>query len=311
MVRTDVEVMTVLGSTMVGELGVTLPHEHVLLNLMAEYKREGVLNDEALAIQELGRLPEVGCRTIFDVTSLELDRDPEALKRVSAATGVTIVMGCGHYRDPYISVEHLDKHGVGALADAMVHEIREGFGDTGIRPGIIGEVGSNHKWISAREERALRAAGRAARETGLTVSTHAARWPLGIPQLDILQSEGVDPRHVIIGHCDMVPSMEYQQAVAERGAFVEFDTIRGSDPFITSRQVEYVMNIVRLGRINQVLLSHDLCLTTLYKAYGGNGYTFIFDQFLDQLRTAGLNEEELKVITLDNPARAITATTNN
>lgn len=311
MVRTDVEVMTVLGPTMVGELGVTLPHEHVLLNLMLEYKREGVLNDELLAIQELGRLPEVGCRTIFDPTSLELDRDPEALKRISAATGVTIVMGCGHYRDPYISVEHLDRHGVDALADAMVHEIREGFGDTGIRPGIIGEVGSNHKWISAREERAMRAAGRAARETGLTVSTHAARWPLGIPQLDILQSEGVDPRHVIIGHCDMVPSVEYQQAVAERGAFVEFDTIRGSDPFITSRQVEYVMNFVRLGRIDQVLISHDLCLTTLYQACGGHGYTFIFDQFLDQLRTAGLNEEELKVITVDNPARAITASTNN
>jgi predicted metal-dependent phosphotriesterase family hydrolase len=86
MVRTDVEVMTVLGPTMVGELGVTLSHEHVLLNLILEYKREEVLNDEPLAIQELGWLPEVGCRTIFDPTSLELDSDPEALKRVSAAT---------------------------------------------------------------------------------------------------------------------------------------------------------------------------------------------------------------------------------
>jgi len=309
--RTDVEVMTVLGPTTVGELGLTLPHEHVLLNLLAEYKREGVLNDERLAVQELGRLAEVGCRTIFDMTSWELDRDPEALRRVSKETGVTIVMGCGHYRDPYISAEQLDKQGVDALADAIVQEFREGFEDTGIRPGVIGEVGSNHKWISAREERALRAAGRAAREIGLTVSTHAARWPLGLPQLDILQSEGVDPHHVVIGHCDMVPSIEYHQAVAERGAFVEFDTIRGSDPFITLRQVEYVMNMVRLGRIQQVLISHDLCLTTLYKAYGGEGYTFIFDCFLDQLRNAGLNEDELRVITVENPARAITATTNN
>lgn len=309
--RTDVEVMTVLGPTTVGELGLTLPHEHVFLNLMAEYKREGVLNDEGLAVQELGRLAEVGCRTIFEMTSLELDRDPEALRRVSEATGLNIIMGCGHYRDPYISAEQLDKQGVDALADAIVQEVREGFRNTGIRPGIIGEVGSNHKWISALEERALRAAGRAARETGLTVSTHAARWPLGLPQLDILQSEGVDPRHVVIGHCDMVPSIEYHQAVAERGAFVEFDTIRGSDAFITSRQVEYVMNMVRLGRIQQVLISHDLCLTTLYKAYGGQGYTFIFDRFLDQLRNAGLNEDELRVITVENPARAITATTNN
>ena len=117
---------------------------------------------------------------------------------------------------------------------------------------------------------------------------------------------------MIIGHCDMVPSSEYQQAVAERGAFVEFDTIRGSELLYTSRQVEYVMNLVRLGRIDQVLISHDLCLTSLYKAYGGNGYTFIFDEFFDRLRAAGLNEEELRVITVENPARAgTTATTNN
>ena len=308
--RKDMDFMTVTGPRPLSEMGPTLPHEHVFLNLMPEYKAQGVLNDERLAVEELGKLPSVGCRTIFDLTSLEIDRDPEALKRISEETAVAIVMGSGHYRDPYLSPEHLDRNEVEALTEALVDEIETGYRNTGIRPGIIGEVGSNHKWISSREERALRTAGRAAKRTGLTVFTHAARWPLGLPQLDILQREGVDPRHVVIGHCDMVPSMEYHQAVADRGAFVEFDTIRGRDEFVTMRQVEYVMNMVRRGHIEQVLISHDLCLTTLYQAYGGNRYTFIFDSFLDLLGDAGLNADELRVITIDNPARAVSATIN-
>jgi len=94
------DVITVRGAVDASTLGITLPHEHVFLNLMLEYKKEGVLNDEVLARRELEQLPEYGCRTIVDLTSLELDRDPVALRRMSEATGLTIVMGCGHYRDP-------------------------------------------------------------------------------------------------------------------------------------------------------------------------------------------------------------------
>src|ERR1035437_10042972 len=108
--RKDMDFMTVTGPRPLSEMGPTLPHEHVFLNLMPEYKAQGVLNDERLAVEELGKLPSVGCRTIFDLTSLEIDRDPEALKRISEETGVAIVMGSGHYRDPYLSPEHLDRN---------------------------------------------------------------------------------------------------------------------------------------------------------------------------------------------------------
>ena len=200
------QVMTVRGPVDAADLGITLPHEHVYLNLMLEYKKEGVLNDEPLAVRELQQYVEAGGRTLVDCTSVELDRDPLALRRAAEATGLNVVMGCGHYRDPYIDRDHLDRRGVDGLAADLIAEIRDGFEDTGIRPGIIGEVGSNRKWISSAEERALRVAARASVATGLTVMTHAARWPLGIPQLDILEEAGVNPRTVVVGHCDMVPS---------------------------------------------------------------------------------------------------------
>ena len=301
------EVMTVRGPVDASTLGVTLPHEHVFLNLMLEYKKEGVLNDEELARRELAQLDDVGCRTLVDLTSLELDRDPVALRRMSEATGITIVMGCGHYRDPYINREYLDRKGIDGLTADLVDEIRNGYEDTGIRPGIIGEVGSNHKWISSTEERALRVAARAQLATGLTVMTHAARWPLGLPQLAILREMGVDPRHVVVGHCDMVPSMAYHEAIAETGAFVEFDTIRGENEYATSSRVEWVMNLVRKGRLEQILLSHDICLTSLYTAFGGVGYTFLFREFIPRLRAAGLGDGEIETLLVHNPARMLTA----
>jgi predicted metal-dependent phosphotriesterase family hydrolase len=301
------DVITVRGPVDASTLGITLPHEHVFLNLMLEYKKEGVLNDEVLARRELEQLNEHGCRTIVDLTSLELDRDPVALRRMSEATGLTIVMGCGHYRDPYINRDYLDRKGIDGLTADLVDEIRNGYQDTGIRPGIIGEVGSNHRWISASEERALRVAARAHVATGLTIMTHAARWPLGIPQLAILREMGVDPRHVVVGHCDMVPSMEYHETIAATGAFVEFDTIRGENEYATTSRVEWVMNLARKGHLEQILLSHDICLTSLYTAFGGVGYTYLFREFVPRLRAAGLGDGEIDTLLVANPARMLTA----
>jgi len=301
------EVMTVQGPVEARTLGITLPHEHVFLNLMLEYKKEGVLNDEVLAHRELAQLAEYGCRTIVDVTSVELDRDPIALRRTSEATGLTIVMGCGHYRDPYINKDYLDRLGVDGLTAALIDEIQNGYLDTGIRPGIIGEVGSNHRWISSSEERALRVAGKAQVATGLTLMTHAARWPLGIPQLAILREVGVDPRHVVVGHCDMVPSTEYHEKIAATGAFVEFDTIRGENEYAITSRVEWVMNLVQKGHLEQILLSHDICLTSLYTAFGGVGYTYLFREFVPRLRTAGLSDGEIHTLLVANPARMLTA----
>ncbi len=105
----------------------------------------------------------------------------------------------------------------------------------------------------------------------------------------------------------MVPSPEYQEAIAARGAFVEFDTIRGENEYATSSRVEWVMNLVRKGYLEQVLLSHDICLTSSYTAAGGEGYTFLFREFLPRLQAAGLGDDEIAVLINRNPARMLTA----
>jgi phosphotriesterase-related protein len=298
-------VMTVLGEVAPEQLGVTLPHEHVFIDLVREYRGDGLLNDPVLAVQELTAFVEAGGRTLVDCTNVGLGRDPRALAEVARATGLNVVMGSGFYRDPYLP-EELDRLPVEALADLIVRDIEEGVDATGVRAGIIGEVGADRAWLSAREERSFRAAARAHHRTGLTITTHAARWPVGLPQLDLLAEEGVDPRRVVVGHCDMVPDPGYHLAVAARGAWVQLDTVQGESEYDVGRRVAWLRNLAEHDRLGQVLLSQDVCLRSNLRALGGSGYTYVVTGFADVLREAGFDDADLRTLLVDNPRRALT-----
>jgi phosphotriesterase-related protein len=297
--------MTVLGPIDASELGITLPHEHVFIDLVREYRGEGLLNDRALAVAELREYVEAGGRTLVDCTSVGLARDPLALVSVAEETGLHIVMGCGYYRDPYLPPE-LDRMSVDEVADTIVRDIEEGVDGTGVRAGVIGEVGSDRGHLSALEERSFRAAARAHHRTGLTITTHAARWPVGVPQLDLLAEERVDPHRVVVGHCDMVPDPAYHLELAKRGAFVELDTVQGESDYDTRCRVAWVRNLAEHGFLDRLLLSQDVCLRSNLRALGGSGYAYVPTAFADHLRAAGFDDSDLRTILVDNPRRALT-----
>lgn len=299
-------VMTVTGPVPAGELGVVLPHEHVFANVIREYRADGLLNDLILAARELQQYADLGGGTLVELTTAEIGRDPLQLAAVSRASGVHIVMGCGHYRDPYLDAAWFDSNDVDALAAAMILEIRQGVGDTGVRPGVIGEIGSDRSYISAAEERSFRAAARTHLETGLTISTHAARWPVGLKQLDLLAQEGVSPQRVIIGHADGVPGPDYQRELAHRGCFVELDGFGTDTDHDIGRSLEYLMILRSDGFLNQVLISHDVFLRSHMRARGGPGYTYIARELVPRLHTLGLDDAEIHQLTVENPRAALT-----
>jgi predicted metal-dependent phosphotriesterase family hydrolase len=297
--------MTVTGPVTPDELGIVLAHEHIFIDLVREYRGSGLLNDEYLACQELRALKKAGGSTLVDLTLDEIGRDPVALQRVSEATGIAIVMGCGYYRDPYLDRDWFDRMGVDAIADQIVLDITDGVRDTGVRAGIIGEIGADRRYISAAEERSFRAAARAHVKTGLTISTHAARWPIGLAQLRLLAEEGVEPRRVIVGHADSVPIPEYHLALAKAGCYVSFDSIGTGSSYDTHRAVDYVLDLVRAGFGSQVLLSHDVCLRNHLRATGGCGYAYLLTEFLPLLTAAGLDQEQVNAFVIDNPRAAL------
>lgn len=298
--------MSVGGPVSSDELGVTLPHEHLLCNL---YRVSGepnhLLDEVALAIEEVRKFRAVGGRTIVDVTSLQLGRDPLALREIAAATGVHIIMGCGWYRESYYD-RAVYEHTTRQLADMIEHDLTQGVGETGIRAGIIGEIGSDKGLISPAEERVFRAAARAHVRTGATITTHAARSAVGLDQLELLAEAGVDRRRVVVGHCDTVPDSGYHEAIARQGAYVQFDTIRGNAEWDTRNRVNWVCNLVTQGFLRQILLSQDVCMRSHLTAYGGNGYSYVATEFVALLRAEGLSDEQVDTLIVANPRAALT-----
>jgi phosphotriesterase-related protein len=296
------------------DLGLTLVHEHIFINLLREFRGDGWLGDGAAAVEELARFREAGGGTVVELTLRGMGRQTTALVGVSEKTGLHIIVGTGLYRLQYYDLDWVDRNSIGEIAAWMVSEIEDGIDGTQIRAGIIGEIGCD-EFITPREERVFRAAARAQRQTGVPITTHAARWPVGHAQLDVLESEGADLRSVIVGHSDSVASPNwfsredahaYHESLANRGPFIAFDHFGGwASPHDDQRSMDYVLNLVRKGLTAQVLVSHDVCFKSGLRMHGGNGYDYLLTTIVPQLRDRGLSDEALQTILVENPRRAL------
>jgi predicted metal-dependent phosphotriesterase family hydrolase len=306
-------VMTVSGPIPPDRLGFTLPHEHTGIFLWHIEKRWDyweLTPDEDLLIEELRDLRRRGGGTLVDLTLDGVGRDPHRLRRLASATGLNIVMGTGWYRGAHYPAEALiDRRTVDDLADAIVLEFEVGVGETGIRPGIIGEIGTDKPWVSALEERVHRAAARASLRTGMAITTHGVQSAVGLAQLEIFTEEGVDPSRVVIGHADSYHDLDFYLAVLATGANLEFDFLGhrfGTEEALEPRLVETIVELLERGFAPQLLLSQDVCHNSQLKANGGFGYVYLHQHFLPTLRTAAVGEGEIRAMTIENPARILT-----
>ncbi|MEX0709877.1 MAG: phosphotriesterase-related protein [Chloroflexota bacterium] len=306
-------VMTVSGPIPPDRVGFTLPHEHTgiyLWHVPSRWDYWELTPNEVTLAEELGDFRRRGGSTLVDMTGPGVGRDPERLRRLASRTGVQIVMGCGWYRGAYYPAEALiDRRSVDDLAAELIAEFRDGVAGSGVRPGIIGEIGTDKPWVSALEERVHRAAARASLATGMTISTHAVLSPVGLAQLRIFEEEGVDPGRVVIGHADSYPVLDHYLAILDRGANLEFDFIGHrfhNEEAAEPRLVELIVELLERGYGSQVLLSQDVCHNSQLKANGGFGYTYLQQHFLPTLRTAAVGEGEIGLMTIDNPRRILT-----
>jgi predicted metal-dependent phosphotriesterase family hydrolase len=307
-------VQTVRGSVAPESIGFTLPHEHTaiaLWHVQSRWDYWELTADEPVIEAELGLFRAAGGSCLADLTLPGVGRDPARLAGLSERTGLHIVMGCGWYRDAYYPPEaHIDRRSVDDLADELVREATDGVGETGIRPGIIGEIGTDKPWLTPAEERVHRAAARAARRTSLAITTHAVMSDVGLAQLRVFEEEGLDPGRVVIGHADSYPSLEHYLEIVRRGANLEFDFLGMSFTPVERKGEEriagFVLELLARGHGDRVLLSQDVCHNSQLKQYDGNGYVHLHESFLPRLRAAGASEADITRLTVTNPVRILT-----
>ena len=290
------EVITVNGVIAPDQMGVTYPHEHLFLDAMDHYASYGyqlVIEDEEVMAKEIERFTRHGGRTICDVTLDEIGRDPVRLARFSKRTGIHVLMGCGWYRDfgyPPLVAEKSSRE----LAEILIKEIEVGVGDTGIRAGFIGGIGTGRHHIKPAEERVFRASALAQARTGVAITTHTTRWgTLALEQIAMLEEFGANLNRVVIGHLGDRVGVHNLLPIAEKGVYLEVDNIGYLDYQPEQVRADNVAGLVKAGFCNRVLLSEDICMLNHLKYTGGKGYGYIFEVFLPLLRERGVTNEQI------------------
>ncbi len=348
------KVLTVRGAIDPEELGTTIMHEHLFLALLktvapdentpiSEYalwdqkvsldnlhlararkpiRDNWILSDEDAAIEEAMEFRKLGGHSMVEVTSTGLHRDPVAMLRVSNATGLNVVMGSGWYQKLY-HPDNMDDLTVEDMADEIIADITVGVGDTGIRSGIIGEVGIEGDPIEPNEVKSLQASVRASRATGAAISLH--QGGLGREKLQtmaIMGEEGVDPSRVIYGHCDSVADdLPLLLELLDQGVYIQFDNMgRVGVPLdlkppnpkehfaaaLNALIVAAIPQLIEAGYADRLLLSQDVCTKVQLKRYGGTGYSYLLETFLPHLRNRGVSEAHIRMMMVDNPKRVLT-----
>jgi len=361
---TSKTVQSVTGAVPVENLGTVLSHEHLFIDLTSHWqptdgddpgpRPDGagpdggfgwgsvgslrrnpfgqvdnlIIDDLQATTEEVAKFRDLGGTTIVDLTPPDIGRDVVSLKAVAEATGLQIVCGSGHY----IFLAHPERIAgadVGLLTDELLAELEVGIDGTGIRSGVIGEIGTSNP-IHPDEEKVLRAAARAHRQADVPIVVHLSPPPRGggwkgAEALDILGSEGADLTHVLLAHIDnmLAPGPIFEQALKDqrellaRGCYLGYDGFGKEHYFPSGNTTPYPSfwcpsDQIRAQAIallsdrdfdDHLMLSHDVCFRFELTRFGGFGYSYLLRTVPKILGDYGIGTDQVKRWLVDNPAR--------
>ena len=281
--------------------GYTLMHEHIFIDLSGVKKLDDCrLDCKDETIEEFKELYKNGVRNITEVTNIGMGRDINYIREVSEKSGINVICATGFYKEPFYP-EFVYEKNEKALSEIMKKEILEGIDGTGIKAGIIGEIGSSKDKITETELKVFKSAIIAHLETGISITTHTYLATMGHEQVKLFKEYKVNLDKIVIGHVDLSGNTEYILKMLYDGVYVEFDTIGKNNYLLDDIRVEMLKEIEKRELIDRVFLSMDITRKSNMKYNGGIGYNYIFEVFLPKLREAGIKESSIEKMLKINP----------
>ena len=338
-------VQTVLGPIAPEAMGITLPHEHLLIDFKVMFAEPAAasdkgrawepvslanlgwvrqhfnanldnlrLTDEQVAADEIRLFKHAGGSTVIDPTPRTLARDPLALARIARVTGLNVVMGSGYY----VAASHppeVDGASADDLAREMIADVTAGVGDTGVRAGLLGEIGTTHPWTE-NERKVLRAAVAAQQETGAPLMVHPGRHPrMPMELAEFIGKAGGDLSRTIMCHIDRtIADVAAVIDLAQTGMWLEYDLFGMENSYYPYNpsfdmpndggRMAHVLALMAAGHGDRLLLSHDIAYKTSLVKYGGYGYHHLLVNVVPRLRDKGVDGAGVTRLLVDNPRRA-------
>ena len=307
-------VMTVNGPESPGKMGITLEHEHILVDFIGadstgyfRWNRDSVIEKALPVVLEA---KEKGVKTIVECTPAWLGRDPLLLKSLARMTGVNFITNTGYYgsgKNKYIpeSFYNLDAQ---ELAELWISESENGIEETGIKPGFIKIAVDPSDSLSPEHTKIITAAAIAHLKTGLVIASHTGPDNPAFAQINILKEKGVDPSAFIWVHAQS-GTIEGNIRAAKDGVWISLDNIRERKNIESGARnsidwyADRIAELKKQGLLTRVLISHDSGWYDPAKPGGGtiNGYGDIFNSFIPVLKEKGFSDEEIDQILVKNP----------
>lgn len=309
----EATVQTVLGPIAASQLGPTLVHEHLFVgwpgwNLDPLAADARVTQYDAL-LERLRAAYAAGIRTIVDASPADLGRSAAFLQRASRDSGLHVIAASGIYHEAWGFHVYMKMRSQAELAEIFAHELTRGLDGGEARAGVI-KVASAGETIGRHERRALSAAAEAAVATSTAVITHSSNAGVALDQAQTLTGAGIPPQRVQIGHCDAYAYDDLLRILAT-GVMVAFDQAVYAARVSLEGRVAMLARLAAGGHAGQLTLSHDqigvLGGRQVQLASVSRSFSYLSDTLVPALRAAGVRDEQVAAMMIDNPRRLLAA----
>nr|WP_288886869.1 phosphotriesterase [uncultured Blautia sp.] len=286
------------------------------------------LNDEEAMTREVQEYKDSGGDSMVELSVPGIRLDVKAVKRISQKTGVNVITATGYYVESSWSGKY-DGWSIRQFYDHMIDEIENGIEDTQIKPGCV-KIALND--FTEAEEKALRAGGQAAKDTGMSITVHPDYAYGGTPGeiVEILVEEGVDPEKIVIAHMEttvkrpmkemvLYPEkwgldLDVAKRVLDKGANFSVEFLSGdiglealgTAPIPDWMKMAGIVRLIQQGYSRQIVLGTDMCVKTMCRQFGGEGYCRLTKFGVPALKKYGeVSDLAVRNMTVNNPARIL------
>ena len=303
------KIRTILGDINPKDLGYTMAHEHILDEpaVGGYMDADHQLTDYDKALQMMQNYKDMGGGGVAEASTKHWGRNTAGMADISKKTGINIICCTGYLCESQVNMDiWVNDKTIEDLKNEMIGEIEVGMDNTDHKAGWI-KVGTSYNYISEREERIIKAAAQASAITGAPVHSHTSTGTMGLEQIAILESEGMDMEHFCIAHVSRNPDYYYHKKMLKHGVYLLYDGAGKPKYYTDEVLIELLRKLVDDGYENKIMLSNDMGKKTHHKVYGyGPGYEYIHDTFLPRLLDEGFSKEIVHKFMYENPARFYT-----
>jgi phosphotriesterase-related protein len=303
-------IQTIKGPIEIYMLGFMLPHEHLFTDLRGPQAADYARGEPSAVVKVvepyLAEASASGVTALIECSTLGVGRNLSVLQSLAEVTPIHIIAPTGVYRDAHIpeSLREISEHD---LAELWTTELTEGIEGTTIRAGFI-KLAMSDDGPTVLEIRNLKAAVKANQNTGAAIASHTIGGKVARKEMDVLEEAGLDLHRFIWIHAQTEPDISILKDAAHRGAYLELDSV-GAPYQSQAELLETTIALIEAGFAGQLLLSHDAgwynpANQDGLPEEGFRGYTALTRDFLPELLKRGISEEQVRFITVDNPAIA-------